>query len=216
MGSRWNLTQQDSSWLLFVAGWLTITTLAALLSGWFRLMAAYPDQAVEPNLRLRWQSGKMGRWVYMRAILTLSICPSGLRVGVMRVFGPFCRDFFVPWKSITVVRTTSLFLPVVELQFGNPPVGTLTITPDVADRLARAAMGRWPEAGPFPAEARHYTIRRLLAHWVVATCFVALFFTVASRAMGPGARDVPIWLYVLFPAVFFGVASVVRYLAQRR
>jgi hypothetical protein len=63
----------------------------------------------------------------MRGILILSVCPTGLRVGMMRIFGPFCRDFFVPWESIAIIRKTVLFWPVAKLQFGNPVVGTLSI-----------------------------------------------------------------------------------------
>ena len=67
-------------------------------------MEVYPDQSDEPILRLRGQSGTMGLGVGMNGVLILSVCPTGLRVGMMRVFGPFCRDFFVPWESIAVVR----------------------------------------------------------------------------------------------------------------
>src|SRR5262245_17812754 len=106
--------------LLSVAVWLMATTVLGLLSGWFKLVAEYPDQAIEPNQRLRGQSGRIGL-VSMRGILTLSVCTSGLRVGMMRFFGPFCRYFFVPWERIAVVRTTTLFSPAAELQFGDPP-----------------------------------------------------------------------------------------------
>lgn len=138
------------SLLRFVALWLVITTIVALLSGWFRLMAQYPDQSIEPILRLRFQSGTMGLGASMRGVLILTVCPTGLRVGVLRVFGPFCRNFFVPWESIAITRKKSLFRPAVKLQFGNPVVGTLSISDDAADKIARAAMGRWPEVRPLP------------------------------------------------------------------
>ena len=54
-----------------------------------------------------------------------------------RIFGPFCRTFFVPWESVTVTRKTVLFSPTVKLQFGDPVIGTLRIYAHVADRLAR-------------------------------------------------------------------------------
>jgi hypothetical protein len=200
--------------LFFVVLWLMSTTVLALLSGWFRLMAEYPDQAIEPILQLRGQSGRMGL-VAMRGILTLSVCPSGLRVGMKRVFGPFCRDFFVPWESIAVVRTTVLFSPAAKLQFVDPAVGTLTIPAHTANRLARAAMGRWPEAGPFPEDMRGDRFRRLLAQWAIATCVAALFFTVFRLAMGPSGGGPPIWVTALFPAIFFGVAFFVRFLAGK-
>jgi hypothetical protein len=128
--------------LFFAALWLTVTTVLAVLSGWFRLMARFPNQTAEPLLRVRGQSGSMGLGVSMRGILTLSVCSLGIRIGIMRVFGPFCRDFFVPWEAISVTRKTVLFWPVAKLQFGSPGVGSLTIPAHVANRLARAALGR--------------------------------------------------------------------------
>lgn len=144
--------------IFFVALWLTVTTLLALLSGWFELMAKYPNRTVEPILRVRFQSGAVGI-VPMRDILTLDVCSSGFRVGMIRAFGPFCRAFFVPWESIVVIRKTTLFSTVAVLQFGNPVVGTLRISVRVADRLAGAAMGRWPEAGPVSDKNRSDILR---------------------------------------------------------
>jgi hypothetical protein len=43
-----------------------------------------------------------------------------------------------------------VFLPLAKLRFGDPIVGTLSNSGHLADRLARAALERWPEAGPFP------------------------------------------------------------------
>ena len=202
--------------LFFAVTWLTVTTILALLSGWFRLMEAYPDQTVEPFQKFRGQSGAMGLGISMRGILSLSVCSTGLRVGMMRVFGPFCRDFFVPWESIAVVRKTSLFLPVAELQFGFPVVGTLRISAHDADRIARAAMEQWPEAGPFPEETRGDALRRLLVQWTMATSFAALFFIIVPLVVAPSGARPPILLAILFPAVAFGVASIVRFLTGSR
>jgi len=149
--------------LVAAAMWLAITTIVALLAGWFSLMEQYPDQAGEPILRLRGQSGVMGLGVSVNGILTLSVCPTGLRVGMWRIFGPFCRNFLVPWECITVVRKAGLFGSMARLQFGNPPVGRLSISARTADRLARAASGRWPEATPIPVEKRAGRTLGLLA-----------------------------------------------------
>lgn len=127
--------------LFFVSLWLAVTTVLAVLSGWFRLMAKFPNQTVEPLLRIRGQSGSMGFGVSMQGILTFSVCPSGLRVGIMRVFGPFCRDFLVPWEALRVIRKSSLFGPVARLQFGYPAIGYLTIPTRVANRAGRCGDG---------------------------------------------------------------------------
>jgi hypothetical protein len=201
--------------LFFVTLWMMVTTILALLSGWFRLMAEYPDQSAEPVLRLRGQSGMMGLGVSMSGVLILSVCPAGLRVGMMRVFGPFCRDFFVPWESIAITRKTILFWPVARLQFGNPVVGTLSISARSANRMARMATGWWPEVGQFPDEKRGDVFRRLLAQWAVVTSFAALFFILVPLAVAPNEARPPILVAILFPAIVFGVVFGVRFLAGK-
>jgi hypothetical protein len=201
--------------LFFGVLWLAGSTILAVLSGWFRLMETYPDQSMEPILRLRGQSGRMGLGVGMNGVLNLSVCPSGLRVGIMRIFGPFCRDFFVPWENIAVTRKTFLFRPVAKLQFGNPVVGTLSIPAHIADRIARAALGCWPEKGSFPEEKRADTFRRLLVQWAVMTSLAALFFILVPLAVAPVGARPPILAAILLPAVVFGFALFVKFLAGR-
>jgi hypothetical protein len=201
--------------LIFASLWLTVTAILAVLSGWLRLMAKFPNQAVEPTLRIRRQSGSMGLGVSMRGILTLAVCPTGLRVGIMRVFGPFCRDFFVPWEEIRVTRKIVLFWPVAKLQFGSPAVGTLTIPAHVANKLAHAATGHWPESGPFPEERPRDTFRRMLTHWAVMTCAAALFFTLVPLAVAPSGGRPPIVVVILFSAIVFGLAALVRFVREK-
>jgi hypothetical protein len=201
--------------LFFASLWLVVTTILAVLSDWFRLMVKFPNQTIEPLLRIRGRSGTMGLGVSMRGILTFSVCTSGLRVGMMRMFGPFCRDFLVPWESIAVTRKTMLFWRIAKLQFGNPAIGTLSISAHVADQLARAAMGRWPETGPFPEESRGDTFRRLLTQWAVVTCVAALFFTLVPLAVAPSPGRPPILVAILFPAIVFGVVAITRFLGER-
>lgn len=202
--------------LFFAALWLTITTILAVLSGWFRLMAKFPNQIAEPLLRVRGQSGSMGLGVSMQGVLTLSVCPLGLRVGIMRLFGPFCRDFFVPWDAISITRKNSLFWRVAKLQFGSPGVGSLTIPAHAANKLARAAMGRWPETGSFPEEKHRDTLRRLLIEWAVTTCVAALFFTIGPMVVAPPGVRPPVVVAILFPGIVFGMFTFVRYVRDRR
>jgi hypothetical protein len=196
--------------LLFVALWLAVTASLALSAGWYRLTTRFPDQKAEPVLRLSWQSGTMGAGVYMRGLLTLSVCSSGLRVGVMRLFGPFCRDFFVPWESIAVSRREGLLGPIAELKFGNPVIGSLTISGNVADRLAAAAAGGWPEIGPFLSETARHRVRRLLPLWALATCGATAAFIIVPMIVAPAPARPPIAIAILAPAIFFGLVCVVR------
>jgi len=130
--------------VFFVIMWIATTTLMGFVSGWFRLMKAYPDRQEPSLLQLNFRSGWMG-WISLNGILMLSACPSGLRVGMLRIFGLFTRDFFVPWNEIKVSRTKVFFRSMAELQFGDPAVGKLTVSASIADQLASTVSERWPE-----------------------------------------------------------------------
>ena len=200
---------------LFLIGfWLAVTAVLAFSCGWFRLVASYPDRPEEPALRLRGQSGSMGPGVAMRGVLTLSVCRSGLRVGINRIFGPFCRDFFVPWENIGITRRKGLLGPVMDLQFGNPVIGSLTISGNTAHRLAAATAGHWRESGPFSSESARYHLRWLLPAWALATACAAAFFIIVSMVVAPGPARPPIAIAILLPAVFFGLVLAVRFLRR--
>jgi hypothetical protein len=201
--------------IFFVGLWLVVTTVLSTLSGWFGLMQKYPDQPEAATLEIRRQSGIMGFGVNMNFVLNLAVCPSGLRVGMARLFGPFCRNFFVPWRDITVVRRSILFWPIAELRFGKPAVGTLRIWAHTANRVARAASGRWPEAGPFPEERPEVRMRRLFTAWAVLTSAAALFFIVVPLIVLPSGARPPIAVAVLFPAVFFGLAFTIWFFSEK-
>jgi hypothetical protein len=209
-----HLIEQNSA-VTFCLMWLAITTFLSVLSGWFRLMLKFPNRDEPPLLRIRMVGGSMGLGVSLRGILTLSACPSGLRVGMLRLFGPFCRDFFVPWESIAATHETSLFSQGIKLHFGNPVIGTLRIPQDVADQLAFTASGRWPRTGSGPEETLGDISQRLLIQWAVLTGSAVLFVTLAPT-LGLGGNPPPISLAILFPTVIFGLVAIVRLCGERR
>lgn len=202
--------------IFFILVWLGVTTLLGLLSGWFSLMQMYPNQDEVTLLTLRAQSGSMGFGVNMQGVLRLSACPSGLRVGIFRIFGIFNKDFFVPWDAISVVRRKSFFLPVAELNFGSPSKGRLVIPAHVANRLAHAAPNRWPEREPSPIETRKTTFENVFRTWLLMTAAASTFLIVAPRIMAPTKAAPPILVAILFPAIVFGIKSVVRYFIQSK
>jgi hypothetical protein len=132
--------------LFFPAVFVLLVALASRASRWFSLLEAFPDQPVEPVLQLRAQNGKIGG-ARMIGVLELGVCPTGLRVGLEWPAAEYWKDFFVPWDSITVIRSP-IFRSVVRLQFGKPAIGTLRVSKSLADRLAAAANQRWPERAP--------------------------------------------------------------------
>ena len=197
--------------LFLAAFWLAITVVVALPAGWFRLMTKFPDQQAKPVLRLSRQSGTMGAGVYMRGALRLSVCSSGLRVGIMRLFAPFCRDFFVPWENIAITRRKGLLGPVVDLQFGSPVIGSLSISGNTADRLAAVAAGRWRESGPSLPDTARDRFRRLAPAWALASGCAAIFFVIVSQIVAPAPARPPIAIAILLPAIFFGLVWILKF-----
>jgi hypothetical protein len=131
--------------LFFVAMWIGVTTLIGFMSGWFTLMQQFPDRDEKPLAQLNWQSGFMGPvGVNYRNVLKIGVCPSGLRVGVLRVFGLFAHDFFVPWHAIKATKKEFWMWQVTELSFGKPEVGRLLLYGSTAGRIAETAKG-WPQ-----------------------------------------------------------------------
>jgi hypothetical protein len=158
----------------------------------------------------------MGLGVRMNRILNISVCPTGLRIGMMRVFGIWCRDFFVPWEEIRVSRKNGFLGQIAELQFGNPPAGTLRIPSYLADRLGRASLGRWPEPGPFPEETSSEVFVSIAKQWIVVTLLAATFFIVVPRMVSPDANFPPVSVAILLPGVVFGFASAFEYFKRTK
>ena len=125
--------------LSLIAIWLFVVGVLSLMSGWPELMKRFPDRPEPPLVKLDFLSGMMGAGVRLGGILSLSACPSGLRIAMWRLFGPFCRPFFVPWREITAEPFTLLLTPMIRLRFGNPPAGVLMIRARVWERVSSAA-----------------------------------------------------------------------------
>src|SRR5579871_174976 len=131
---------------LFALVWLLVCGILGLISGWYCLMRTFPDRPYEEPLAVfKHESGMLGP-VSMSGILKLSPCPSGLRVGILRLFGPFNSDFFVPWDLLGISRKKTLVWKYAKLSFGTT-YSRLCISDLLLDRLWQSAPQSWPEKG---------------------------------------------------------------------
>jgi len=127
----------------FCALWLLITTILATISGWFTLQTRFPVRPAQVLRNLHFQSAAMGKGAgtsrtNFNGVLTISICAEGLKIDIMRIFGPFCRAFFVPWEDITLTPRKTVFGTVTDLTFGTPAIATLTARRRLADAIQAA------------------------------------------------------------------------------
>jgi hypothetical protein len=200
----------------FVLLWLLVCVILGFFSGWYLLMRAFPDRPHEEPLAVfKHESGMLGP-VSMSRILRLSPCPSGLRVGIMKLFGPFSKDFLVPWDLIGVSRKKLLVWKYAELSFGTT-YGRLRISDLLVDRLWQSAPQNWPEKGmPEPVTgARRFQF--YFVQWLTLTTIAAVFFIIAPRTLAKGSGNYPpVLVAILFPAIAIGLFSALQYLASRR
>ena len=199
----------------FVGMWLFITTMLGVLSGWFALQSQFPRGDEAPLVTFRRLSGSMGLGVNLNGILTLSACPSGLRIAIWRAFGPFQRPFLVPWAEISPESKTRFFMPMARLGLGAPEIGKLTIDAGIWQKLSvHAPAGRRTTAAPLPLVTNQQLARGLALQWAVISAVFVAFFAVVSQ-LPPGPPPVPLAVFVAFPVIAVGIAQLLRYVRQR-
>jgi hypothetical protein len=200
----------------FVLLWLLVCVILGFFSGWYLLMRTFPDRPHEEPLAVfKHESGMLGP-VSMSGILKLSPCPSGLRVGIMKLFGPFSKDFLVPWDLIGVSRKKILVWKYAELSFGTT-YGRLRISALLVDRLWQSAPQNWPEKGmPEPLTGARL-FQYYFAQWLTLTTIAAVFFIIAPRTLAKGSGNYPpVSVAILFPAIAIGLFSALEYLTRKR
>lgn len=200
----------------FIFFWILFQVLTGCISGWYTLMRRFPNQEEKTLIQLRYQSGTMGDWCGMRGILSIGVCSSGLRLGIMKFFGIFSRDIFVPWDEITIQRKVEIFETLVELSFGHPCIGRLSVNENVAYQLARSIPEKWPEPMPFKRAANRSILIGMVRKWFLMTSLSAIFFIVVPRIISVQKGVPPLWIAILFPTIFFGVHGLLSYYYQIR
>ncbi len=203
----------------FIGVWLFGTTMFGLLSGWFALQSQFPRGDEAPLVTFRRLSGYMGLGVSLSGMLTLNACPSGLRLAIWRVHGPFQRPFLVPWAEISPEPKTSFFMPMVRLGLGSPEVGKLTIDAGIWQKLAaHAPAGRRTTAAPLPLVTNQQLARGLALQWAVISAipvaFFAFFAFVSQLPPGPPLLLLAVFITAL-PVIAVGIAQFIRYVRQR-
>lgn len=203
--------------VFFVGMWLSVTTIFGLISGWFNLQQRFPDDGnEEPLLKLASQSGSMGFGVSMSGILRLRAYRSGLGVRISRLFGPFQKPLKIPWSEIQAQSSNSFLVPMAKLQLGRSSGGTLKISARSWARLVDVAQQPTVAAIQMPTAvhvSRLSMARGMLLQWLILTGLAASFFYFAPRLNG-GEHGLPLGIAIGFPAVFYGIAQLVRFFRE--
>lgn len=210
---------KENFWILLPLMWLGVTTVLGLTSGWFGLMLAYPNNEETPLFQMKWLSGSMGLGVSLQRILKISVCPSGLRFGISKFFGPFQRDFLVPWDHLSVTRKKHFFMgETATIYFKSK--GSINLPGYVVNKLGRAVPEKWTLFDrdlPLQKENNKDILRSILKEWAKRTgvfgLLFILFIKVASTANNENSTDV--WFAVSGPAFIFSIVAFFEYLSRR-
>jgi hypothetical protein len=126
--------------LAFTGLWFAIRSLLSRLSGWSTLQAIYPDQPELSLTTLRLQSAvfrcSAGVPVSVGSFLHFEACPTGLKVGMLKLLGAFQRPFFVPWTDMAAEADRVWSGRIVRLRLARWPGGEIRIRQRTYDRLA--------------------------------------------------------------------------------
>ena len=175
------------------------------------LTVAFPDSPEEALVRLTLLTGSFGDSARMGRIMNLEACPSGLRVRPVAIAGLDLGTFFVPWGQLRVERKAGSYLNRAVLVFGDPEFGRLNIPAHVANRIARAVPGKWPEHVAFLDETPGHALATVARAWILGTAVSsALFMALVWMTQREGSSSPPLVLILVVP-VCLGVVSIVSY-----
>jgi hypothetical protein len=128
--------------IFFLANWIGVCHLIALLSGWKRLAEKYPLRSDVEGKRFVYRSGQWRRRFNYNGCLFFTVTPSHLKISVALFFRPGHAPFRVPWEDIKATYVKARFSKMVELRFAKEGEIELRIGKKLADLIAEASGGR--------------------------------------------------------------------------
>jgi hypothetical protein len=201
--------------ITFAVFWTIICSVLGAFAGWYGLAEAYRDRDERAFLKIGFQSAAMGSGlkVSMGGILTFSACPSGLRVSIWRVFGPFSKPFLVPWAEVRARRQKGPILFGAVLTLGHPQIGSLVINARTWNRLAKSARDHDIQIEPIARLSMRQLVVAILLQWAIAAAFLSFFLFSMIRQDGVQAVATPLIVASLFLACLT-VIQIVRFLRE--
>lgn len=196
--------------LLLVPMWFASVALLGIVSGWRALVRKYPNRPEKALLQLDGQSGAMGVGIQLKRILSFSVCPSGLRVGVQRLPGVFLQGFFVPWNEIKLGKRRTLSSFLITFAFGNPTVGSIHISQQLFNDLVCGSLGQWPDLPELPKESILDILAYEFRFWIIWTCVTVTFLIIAPRLISYGGPQPSVLEGIVIPTITLGVICIAR------
>jgi hypothetical protein len=140
-------TQMPWTWALLAAALWIGFSLAISMLGWSQAAEAYACEGFFPDLRFRFQSAGFRRGAGYNRGVTFGVDDEALYLRMALPFRIGHPPLRIPWSDITPRSVRAGWVDRVDLELAAAPKATLRITPQLGERLARAAGRRWPAGG---------------------------------------------------------------------
>ncbi len=144
--------------LFFVALWIVVCRLCAVLGGWTRLAEAYPDTCESGDdvfHTMLGQAVQIGRVTY-KGCVTIRATRAGLHMRPMILFRPGHAALHIPWDEVQVSPGTAWLWRTADLRTSRVPSVRIRMSWSLAEKIAEATSGafRLAAAGAHDASAR--------------------------------------------------------------
>lgn len=130
--------------VFMVVAWVAMFSAISRVGGWATLAGQYSCHETFTGPRWSFQQGQMRWMVGYNHCLNIGADPRGLYLSILFPFRIGHPPLFVPWRDISYVSKTFLWVKFVELRLGRETAIPLRISYRLAEKLKSAAESSWP------------------------------------------------------------------------
>jgi hypothetical protein len=125
----------------FLAFWLILLLLLAVLGGWQRLATSYLATALPDGQRWRFQDCALRFGLSYNGCVQVVASREGLRLSVLFPFRPWHPPLYFPWQEVVVTRQRRW----VRLRLHSEPNVPVWLRERLATKIQAAVGACWPE-----------------------------------------------------------------------
>lgn len=101
-----------SPFFLFIAVWIGIMQLIAILSGWKKLAARFPAGEPLEGERFRWVSGRLDGHSRYNNCINVTVSEIGIELSMVFFFRFAHPPLFIPWEAIESLKNSKGWIAV--------------------------------------------------------------------------------------------------------
>ena len=140
---KWLLNNPVNFGIFFVAMWFIVSITFSRVTGWSRLAEKYRATSKSESKLMRAVQVYWGSILLAGNIYTLGSSSKGMFLGVLFPFRLGHPPLLIPWHEIKAKRVNRLFMPRIQLSFGNGLSRPFEINENVAEKIKAGSNGQF-------------------------------------------------------------------------